>query len=320
MAEPEWFFSTLAQASAAIAGLVIAFSAVLYQLERRRREDRTKELREKLIDFKTKYEGLIWGFQSAFRDLVSTQGDAPYDMIQFEEEENIKQDRESLIQTLENEDAIDQVRVWLIWIYLNEINRIMNKIDASKLPKEDYLISEDEFENLKTATDAISHYLHKPDGLDELMDTLSPENNQIFVFSDIFEDFPNPPHAMGLEDWYELEFGGPIPEQFTGKNLHTMNVVFGSIRRDIRTIDKKRGYTILDYSPNVRNAVIASSALLIVGVFLPLMFLFTIPSSVPLPVVSGGRFLIIQCVLLILSAGITGYLLWLLYQNLSIPA
>lgn len=59
MANPASYFSTLVQSSAAIVGFVVAFSTILYQLERREVNERTDTLREEFKQLSEKYEEVI---------------------------------------------------------------------------------------------------------------------------------------------------------------------------------------------------------------------------------------------------------------------
>lgn len=66
MVDPAWFFSTLPQITAAIVGLLISLRAIQYQLEKQRRETRTREAHQDPLDFKEKYNDLLHSVAGVF--------------------------------------------------------------------------------------------------------------------------------------------------------------------------------------------------------------------------------------------------------------
>ena len=66
---PTWFFSTLAQATAGIVAFIIAIATVVYSLERQRREKQTAEFKKDLLNFKEKYESLLWACSTMFHSV-----------------------------------------------------------------------------------------------------------------------------------------------------------------------------------------------------------------------------------------------------------
>lgn len=318
MASPEWFFSTLAQSSAAIAGLVIAFSAVLYQLERQRREKRTDELREVLIDFQDEHHRQIKAYQLGFSKLLNVESKDRYDYI-TDNYSPIDQEREDVVQSLSSDNRIDHPKICYIWLNLFTIEDVLTNIQPSSDRSSHYLLSLEQFETLDDSIGELYYFFTTPDALSKIMD----EFEEIFPGIDITKNVvqisaPYQDAILNAEttENHEIENdGGNDGVVFV--SIQDINQYVASLNLDFQTAYAKKGRTILYPSQTVTGIVKISGILVMTGVFLPMVFLFTLPQTVSEITAGAWALLATQTLLLILNVVITGYLLFLVYQNLG---
>lgn len=180
MASPEWFFATIAQAIATIVGFVIAFSAVIYQIERQRREQRTEHLRDNLSDIRTKYQDLIAVMATSFGKRVDLEfesmgpsdpkyrgvasddypGDHPglntREAIQDYLDDPLKIDPDEFEDQLEEWEMVDKPMTILTYFHLRRINTLLDRIQPSSDTTSHYLLSTNEFDKMGKSVETLS--------------------------------------------------------------------------------------------------------------------------------------------------------------------
>lgn len=271
MADPAWFFSTLAQSTAAIIGFIIAFSAVLYQLDRQRRERRTQELREELIDFEDEYDEVLVNARFLILD-------------SFPEEDTINEEGPAKFVSGNEgiEMLFDAVRNF------ERISDLFDGLDHSPNPKRDYLISDEEFEELASAVEALSDTfsLEDSDGIRAELHRLTGIPKSDLWDANVFGYRVDSPkeadptcYSYNIQEW--ALGGSGTSRVLTGQTLRSLNTVVRRLERDFHAVEAKKRNTLVGYEPDVKYPLFLSGILLVIGVFLPMLFIMSPPSQLP---------------------------------------
>lgn len=371
MASPEWFFSTIAQATAAIVGFVIAFSAVIYQNERQRREQRTESLREGLSELRTKYKDIVETMSTSFGKRVDLElesmgpsdpkyrdadpADYPGDHLGLETRAAIQEylddplnsDATEFEDQLEEWERVDKPITILTYFHLLRVRDLLDRIQPSSNTTSHYLLSLDEFDTLGESLEILTNIF----GHTDLEQT-----------SHLFNELRGESDNLAYGTFYsEKAFGGPIEENiavdevtdwlleyvrpkiadrlsslkqnlrpredlnedneeeeepFTADSIAMWSLVFDELEADFRELDIQRYNTILDPPHRMTRILSISGILLLVGAFIPMVFLLTIPSTLPVLNLGIRSLLLFQIVLLGVSGILSIYLLYVVARNL----
>lgn len=274
MVNSAWFFSTLAQATAAIVGLVVSLSAIQYQLERQRRERRTEDLRDATRSFEEKYEGIISTLAGEFA------GTADKSYIDKSWNVTLPGDELNLDIVLSSYEPIlnmslDAPVATLYWSHLSRVSNILIfGVNPSSDPKSHYLFSDIHFDRLRESTEWLDTHLDgRSDFTESLYDDLGITGNSRHT-TDVFRsDHP----GQSVQDWLQEHqaLASEQTELLSGENVQSYRRVAGELYRDFRNLDSLRENTILTFNPNINNILYKSILLLLVGVFLPMTSLVT---------------------------------------------
>lgn len=348
MAEPEWFFSTLAQASAAIAGLIIAFSVVLYQLERERHERRTEHLREELIQFRNKYENIIRTMGGCLADIIveeetrhlspggtmESSSISPTNRIIESHLQKIDKNPKELKEDIEDDNEIEYPSIVYIVAHFSKILTLIQKIKSSNNPRKHYLLTNSQFNVLNDSIYELDRYFaypivyYMPEDISEFHTELSEVSDTEKLASRLapYFDTADDSFTNNLATWIDNNVEGPndyaegeLSQEFSieGNTPHSYWIVLNELKQDFSDIDTQRADSILVHSSDISQIIIYSGMLLLVGVFLPIVFLFTLPQPLSGITITGWPLIISQILLLLGSGGITIYLLWLVFENLG---
>ena len=287
MIEPQFFFSTLAQASAAVVGFVVAVAAALYSLERQRVERRTDEYRDALTDFKNRYGFAI---QTLTEILENEGGEITNEMVDVDK---TPEDLEKLARS-----EVDDYPVTSLFLaHMSRILEILSQIE----PRNDYVLSAQELEALEDSVNWFYEHFYQ---LDEISKELIKETtgeeycgnrdiNEIRIFNN---SFPVPgmlPHE--LKRWFEErkqvqseilrpKYHDNNEEEndlLTGDNFWTLKTLAEYLMYDLRKVSKESSGTVIRYNPGIKTVVKVSTYLILIGVFLPTTFLFSSPVTLP---------------------------------------
>lgn len=161
MAGTAWFSSTMAQASAAIAGLIIAFSAVHYQLERQQLEKRTEKLRDELISLRRKYYNVIKLMAAAL-----SPNPSQIETWSQETEQCISDplgiNADGLEDTIQEADGIENPTTMCMYAHLSRIVELFKEIEESPKPELDYLLSSHQFAEMRKSTRLLAELFEPP--------------------------------------------------------------------------------------------------------------------------------------------------------------
>lgn len=124
MVKPAWFFSTLAQSTAAAVGFVIAFLASQYSVRRGRFRERAKNAEDDVVEFVNKYSG---EFEEVYEEL-----------LRFDHTD----DPRSVITDLKAKSSRREYREWseskeeraLAMVYW--VNRLFSQIESAAEPRD----------------------------------------------------------------------------------------------------------------------------------------------------------------------------------------
>lgn len=287
MVEPQFFFSTIAQASAAVVGFIVAVAAALYTLERQRVERRTDDFRDSLTEFANRYGFAI---ETLAQMLANEGGDLTKEM------KDVSKSREEL-RELAHEECDEYPITSLFLAHIVRIHGFLTRIN----PQYDYLLSSDELESLEESIDWYYDHFNQTDDTSEAFieeATGEPYDeeqslNEICLFGEPgrFRGFR--PHQ--LKRWFERRqqiesdvlrpdtdgLGDDEWDPLQGDNFWTLKSLSEYLRSDFRDVKRKSHGTVLDYDPGIQPVVKVSSYLILTGVFLPTAFLFTAPVTLP---------------------------------------
>jgi len=294
MVAPQYFFSTLAQASAAIVGFVIAIAAALYSLERQRVERRTDQYRDALDEFKNRY-----GFALSTLDsmLEGEGGNTTHEMT-----DNLRLDSDE-VEKLVREEYDDNPMTSLYLAHVRRILGLFHRIG----PENDYVLSLEELDALQESVywmysqfynlgdepnSVIKEFIKEATGK-PYSEHEKPGDIRLFGDTEDLKGFS--PHL--LQKWFEerraieSEVLRPTPEedlprenrgiQITGDNFWSIKTLSEYLFNDFRKVRREAAGTSVDYESGIRPVVKVSTYLILVGVILPTMFLFSSPMALP---------------------------------------
>lgn len=185
MADPAGFFSTLAQSIAVIIGFSIAIFVGLFQLERGRRRRRTEEVREELIDLRSKYRKPLSSINAIFSQIKRMADDPTRDFRDEFLEGNISSN-ELRNEVFEKND-FNCPHVYLMECHTGRVSKYIYGISESEDPTQHYLLSKDQIEMVKESSNIISGALlignREVDGW--------PDNGTERLFNEISDETEN---------------------------------------------------------------------------------------------------------------------------------
>lgn len=268
MVNPAWFFSTLSQGTAAIVGLLVSARLIQYQLERQRRERRTEDLREEIQEFDEKFGHILSPMAGTF---AKNADGSFWSQARFLW---ISGDELNLRIAMNSSMPV----VTMYWAHMVRISHIlMTGIHPSSNPRAHYLFSEEEFNRLRESITWLKNNVDERSPFIEYLyaDLAIPGNNP--YTADVLD--PDPP-GESLQDWLQRyqDYATRHSTLLSGKNLQSYQRVFGELHQDFQRLDSLRENTIITFNPGINLFLAKASALILVGVILPLA---AITSDVP---------------------------------------
>ena len=313
MVNPAYFFSTLAQVSATIVGFIIAFSVGLYPLERRRREDRTDRLREALRDFRDEYKGVVQVMSLIAHDGGVTTKAYLKDFSKGTDElrDEIDDDNDQ-----RSEDAP------IVWAHLYRIDELLDRVSAEN----DFLLLPDELESLQNSLNWLYGYFDANNDSNkqfyfELSDLIDQDNiPDDYYIDDVYDSGAGASNPEGnLRQWIRVESDGrhrswvaysADDSGISGRNLFSFATVLEYMKQDFDEVEARNTGTILDYEPRIKYIIRGVLATSVVGVLLPMLFLFAPPQSLSALFVSGWPLYIAEWIILVLTTVAFVYLMY----------
>lgn len=314
MVEAHYFYSTLAQASAAIVGFIIAVAAALYSLERQRVERRTNEYRDALTELRNRYGFALMTLDSMLKSEGAETTPQMSDDLSLDSDE---------LEDLVYEEYKHKPVTSLFLAHVQRILGIFNQIE----PESDYTLSTSELDSLnRSVTWLYRHCYHLKDTPDSTIQDFVEEVTgkpysdqddsatiQLFGDSEGVQGF----HAFQLEKWFrerqaiDTEILRPNPtdeetdeisdknDYLTGDNFWSLKTLSEYLMHDFRKVRREASGTVIDYESGIRPVVKISTYLILVGVILPTMFLFSSPVTLPLWLILMSQILLLTGVLIL---------------------
>ena len=288
MVNSAWFFSTLSQATAAIVGLLVSARLIQYQLERQRRERRTEDLREETKEFEEKFGDVISPMAGAFfenADLLIESTPSLYEI------HTLSSDELNLEIAMESSKPV----VTLYWAHMVRVNHVlMEDIHPSPDPERHYLLSEEGFGTLRDSIKWLKTNMDQRSAFIEYLYTdLGMEADSPYTANVLDVDMPR----ESLHEWLQRHYDWNPP---SGKNLQSYQYVISELHRDFQRLDSLRQNTIITFESGIGVFLKKASALIIVGVILPLTAITSdVPEFLSWLVIDGAILFMYEMVLLI---------------------
>lgn len=303
MASPGWFFSTLAQVTATIAGFIIAFSGVLHQLERQRRESVTEELRDDILDFEEKYVPVI----AAIRAVLQFT----FPSIDSEEEQGE-------LKIVEADHTNSHSAAFRVVDSLLTLEDLIDETGSYWRHKRDYLWTEQEFDILDENLAYMSSQIRsnsETDFLSELASISDVSSEEVWKSNVVYSDDLL---THDIREYMENKYPEDMVSRHNldGTNMRSISFVLRDLSRDFQKLNMKKERSTVGYEPNMRPIFGAVGLLLVFGVFIPLWMLVSAPST--FPSITGKLLLSIQAILLISTIVLSGYLIVFLSDLMGI--
>jgi len=313
MVDPAYFFSTLAQVSATIVGFIIAFSVGLYPLERRRREDRTDRLREALRDFRDEYNGVV-----QVMSLIAHDGG----VTTKEYLKDFSKDTDELRAEVRDDDDQRSEDAPIVWAHLYRIDQLLDRVSAEN----DFLLLPDELDALQNSLNWLYGYFDANNDSNkqfyfELSDLIDQDNiPENYYIDDVYDSGAGASNPEGnLRQWIRVESDGrhrswvaysADDSGISGRNLFSFATVLEYMKQDFDEVEARNTGTILDYEPRTKYIIRGVLATSVVGVLLPMLFLFTPPQTLNTLFVSGWSLYTAEWIILVLTAVAFVYLMY----------
>lgn len=330
MSVAEWFFSTLAQSTAAIIGFTIALAAALYTSRLEKIRHQTEALRSRLIDIKDEYRPVLSGVSTTILD----QGDFSTGEITPDidgpaiiEESEDTEEAFALIRYLSRglDASTDEIEAWaedqsdeqaaIVWAHARRAGGILEDIS----PLNENLLEPQQMRRLLDSVKALKETLNAgTDSSEEFYQEITGEDpSSSYHTEDIFSESQSIERWLdrNLEDLNRRRVGFEIPESIaTGRNISNWATVFEEFERDVGLASGSAIGTkvITDPRKDIKSLLLYAAVLGIVGIFVPLLFLITSQQD-PIWMLSSDLVLLSQVMTLTASAILSGLLIRALF-------
>lgn len=300
MVNPAWFFSTLSQGTAAIVGLLVSARLIQYQLERQRRERRTEDLREEIQDFEDKFGHILPPITSTFAQSA--------DLSYWTESHTLAIAGEDLNLDIAMNATLPVVTLY--WVHLARISHILTMgNNPSSDPEEHNLFTQEEFDRLRESIGWLEQNLDQRSAfIDYLCADLGIQGNNQYTV-DVFD--PDPP-GESLQDWLQRhqEYAGRHSTLLSGENLQSYQRVIEELHEDFQRLDSLRANTIITYEPGINPFLAKASALILVGVVLPVAAIISdVPDALSWLVFDSAMLYFYELLLLVATVALMAVLL-----------
>jgi hypothetical protein len=280
MVTPAWFYSTIAQASAAIIGLTIAFTVSTHLSRRERRRRRTDKAREEAIELKQRYQPLM----DTIARTIKENADINVDNTRYELE-----DVSSVESWASNKNAPISAQIWALTSGISQTLSDFTVLSAEP--------TREQLAKLQNAVQELEYtLLYRDNGNDKTLYTeitgQPPEEAEGFYYhDDILED------TERISAWLDRNrrtrdenIAGARPSDLTGKNIFSLTTIMEILDSDLDNFGVNAVESDLTADFLQRNfgshVLSTSTRLAVFGIFLPILFLISPPDlSLPMWIV-----------------------------------
>jgi len=330
MSVAEWFFSTLAQSTAAIIGFTIALAAALYTSRLEKIRHQTESLRDQLIEIQDEYRPVLSGISTTIlEDGEFSTGEITPD-IDAQAIVDDSQDMEEAaarIQYLSSglNATTEEIQEWareqqdekaaLLWAHNKRTIGLLDEIS----PLTENLLTPDQMGELMDSVRSMKGILDANNESAEALyqEITGDEAGRGFHTEDIFSETESVERWIdrNLQDYNRRHVGFEIPDSIaTGQNISNWATMYEEFERDLGLAGGNAiGSKIISNPRSDIKEFLRYAALLgIVGIFIPLMFLIVSPGS-PVWTLDSSAVLWSQIITLAASAVLSGLLIWSLF-------
>lgn len=307
MIEGEYFFSTLAQSTATILGLVIALSGVIHQLERQEVRRNTDSLKEELSKLSNKYHDIFELLGREFSKNIEKGGW----FIDPDEALNDPKEIKSEIYSAEDVENPNTVYIWhlisCVLYHLEEIRRERSKTEEN-------LISLREMENLRSCSVILADIFRNIETNRELVEEFTSSNStaldgMVREISDE-EKLADPSTIIidssstteSIRSWIKTRSTNRDDlDEIQGNEIQSLSYIFEEFASETIGPYFKSYDSSLDYDPSINSLIRGGLGLSFFGIFLPILCLMRVPPSITTFSLTGTRLVIFQLLLLLAS-------------------
>lgn len=302
MIDPVWFFSTLAQATAASIGFVIAFSAALYSSRRSSRQERINRFKDDMRQYREEVEDVT-------EEMAQT----------LQQRGSFKRNREIYQQETSSVDITSEIREWannqpepqvaLIWAniswFRSVLQRLREDVDPANM-ESDFKELEYPIVNLLTNFNVYpSTHVADPPPWERFYDEITQTDETAP------DDYSSDYSIFEIQDNMELFLANTVMGGDSRNIEGWKNAILG-ISDSYYTIDARKYFDTDLFDNNLVGPVLnRCKVLFFIGVILPSSLLMTIPDTllVEVPILT---ITIIQASILVIIM----YLSWALFSDL----
>ena len=299
MTTPVWFFSSLAQSIAAIAGFIITVGTVIYQLDQNERRNRTESLRKKLREYNNKYEPAI----NSTMELLKQ----PYDdetPTELPEDSDLSPSRISCV--VDKKEREYPVRDE-IWMYCRNISVIMEKITNEDDSGELFLLSEDDIEELATSAERLSNLVYRGEYTLQNSIKKAKGKDDISVKECVFDEKNT--EYICLNDWFDQHLETHRQSEYlNGTNLISISTLFNELRYDSRLIKTESKHTSLTKNIQLISLLRPILLLVLFGIITPLAMIIKLQTELNIPYIT---IIHVQLLLLLIVSGLISYIVYI---------
>lgn len=305
MADSTWFFSTLAQATAASIGFVVAFAAALYSVRRAKRQRIVGEFQEDIREYFDRVQPVAEEMRKKLRDVGEFNPD--FDLHSDLGEEEL-------------EDTMRRIDEWsqdqqhrqaaYVWANLRLFEYILRRIMETSSPKvmAEYLSQlESPVINIVTSFDAFPSHPRDPKPYKDLFHEVTGNTREKST------KYKPDHHIFGFMPKLDNYIG-----EYTTANESSATIMGWSAAVRQMNDSFYRIYNLSDFSTALFNEDVVGpvlqtcQTLFVVGVILPTLFLITVPEIPLLPELPTLVITVVEVIVL----GVTGYFGYQLFKSL----
>jgi len=267
MVSPETFFSTIAQASAAVLAFGISVGVAFYTIERQRREQRTKEFQDQLVEFSRKYSLVT---NNARAGIEGAAGEDVYSEITSARNDSVQGSWAEASQS-------DSMAV-MAYLYLDIIFEITHQIQRNpgvRITSEQWELLENSIRRLVVEDPAVFSSGLSP-LYAELTDTDPEEVGRESDYTDI------PIFHLGgyLTNWLKnnaIQTPNDNFDELDGNELKTLDRIIDEMWVDASSLFRYSTGTVYDYEPDINPILDTALYLIVTGIIVPVAFLVDVP-------------------------------------------
>jgi hypothetical protein len=251
---PDWFFSTLAQASAASIGFLLAFIAAIYSTRKSRVNDRTLRLLEHLSDTESEFDPLL---DAMSRHISATAG-IPVEGNVISEMKEINLNQEEIQEMAE---GFDKPNTMVFYANLERAKKLMNLLVGPQPNNK----KADQLAKLNETTNAMVENVGMAKNAMVLYSEISEEEDipDDYAREDIFGSIPE------IQNWLESEYSSEQATTLAGwnevlRNYRHQTVRGGQFAQNTDLVVDFKEFEIV---------LTSVKRLFVIGVILPMLFL-----------------------------------------------